>query len=238
MAAEDVQSLYSLGRGAFERRNFEEALDYFQRLVQRMDRFADVWNMMGQIHHETGEMDLAQDCFQKALDLNPHYTDALFNLAIVYSEIGKYDQAQALYDRARSQEHGQGDRRIADPTIRGKLANMHADLGDLYLGLGLFHDAADEYRKALTLRPEFPDIRLSMARTLFEAGKKSAALAELAEIKSSRPDYLKARLQLGLYLFSMGHSDAAVKEWSEILAEFPGHQRAQTYLRLARKTIK
>ena len=233
--ADSAQWLYSLGKNAFNRKDHEGARESFEKLIEIAPGFADVWNMLGQIHHHEGDPEQAAECFEKALEINPRYADAQYNLAVTYSEIGEYEKAQRIYDQARKTERGQGDSRIPDANVRAKLANMHAEIADIYHGLGLHDDAVEQYRKALSLRPEFPDIRLRLGQALFDGGKKPAAIAELQEVKLNRPDFLKARAVLGMFLFSTGKIEEARKEWRDILADNPDFERAKVYLELANK---
>lgn len=235
---ESVRALYSSGRDAFERKEYDEALEHFNKLVAQVDSFADVWNMMGQIFHARGDFRGAIECFEKALRINPRYTEVQFILAVAYSDIGQYDKAEKLYERARQSGQTTEDVKIADPFVRGKIANMHADLGDIYLGLGLYDDAKAEYEKALSLRPEFPDIRAKLAQALFDSGLKEEAVSELQTVKDSRPDYLKARIQLGVFLFSLERIQEAVHEWQGVLVHDPDNKLAKMYLRLAAKSHK
>jgi len=236
--SEAMQWLYSLGRNAFDKKDYDDALDHFEKLVGEVQGFPDVWNMMGQIYHHQGEFAKAIKSFETALELNDNYVEAKFHLAVAYSEIGEYDKAQELYDAARKIDRGLGDERIPDPLVRAKIANMHADIGDIYESLALYNDAINEYKKALNLRPEFPDIRARMAKAQFESGQKEEAVHQLATVKASRPDFLKARLSLGICLYSMGKIERAVEEWNEILEQNPDFEKAKLYLRLAEKRKK
>jgi cytochrome c-type biogenesis protein CcmH/NrfG len=113
---------------------------------------------------------------------------------------------------------------------------MHAELGDIYHGIGLFPDAIAEYEKALRLRPEFPDLHTRLAQTLFDSGLKDEAVAKLISLKAGQPKYFPGRILLGVFLFSSGRPKEAVNEWQEILSLDPENQRAKMYLRLAAKT--
>ncbi len=229
---------YTNGKIAFERNDYKTALECFVEFVDEIKGFADVWNMMGQIHHHNGDLKEAIDCFEKALAANPSYADAQLNLAVTYSDIGEYEKAEALYQKARTNDKGLGDTRIPDPYVRGKIANMHADLADVYHGIGQFRPAIEEYERALQLRPDFPDVRERLSRTLFDSGLKYEAVSELQAVRVDSPDYLPARVQLGVFLFSMGKIEAAVAEWKQILNTDPKNSKAKMYLRLAAKTKK
>jgi tetratricopeptide (TPR) repeat protein len=234
---ESIRWLHQKGKEAFQARDFDAAFKHLTELTREVVTFADVWNMLGQIHHHRGELGPAIDCFEKALRINHRYAEAQFNLAIAYSEIGEYEKAQKLYDVAAGAPEI-GDGRIKDPMVKARLANLHADLGDLYHGLGVFDDAIREYEKALSLRPDFPDIRTRMAQSLFDAERKDEAVIQLQLLKQARPDYLAARVALGVFLFSTGKLDEALAEWKAILERDPNHERAKMYLRLAAKSKK
>ncbi len=237
---ETVRGLYSSGKEAFERKDYDLALESLTSFVEKVDSFPDVWNFLGQIYHDRGELRRSAECFEKALSLNPRYVEVQFNLAVVYTEVGEYDKAQELYEKARQVEKEPipGDKRIADPFVRGKLANMHADLGGIYHGLGLFDDAASEFEKALALRPDFPDVRTRLAKAIFDSGLKDEAVAELMEVKATRPDYAEARILLGVFLYSQERTSDAVAEWKELVAKQPDNHKAKMYLRLAGKPKK
>ena len=86
--------------------------------------------MLGVIHHEQGRYAQAREMLEEALRLNPGYTEAALNLAVTYNELGKYQEAREIYARAMAQS--KAEPRQLDPFARGKLANMHADVGSAY----------------------------------------------------------------------------------------------------------
>ena len=231
---EELRVHYLLGQESFRKNDYQEAEKHLSAFVREVAHFADVWQMLGVIYHEQGKFNRAVECFEKALAINPKYTEALLSLAVTFNDLGQYDKAQALYANAKRGESSAPPEAAAlpDPFVRGKIANMHAELGDVYRSIGLQTEAIIEYQKALKLRPEFPDIRTKLAQSLHDQGQKEQALKELMEIKRSRPDYLLARINLGVTHYSMGRLDEAVREWQEVLAEDPENKKAQMYLRL------
>jgi len=232
---EELRVHYLLGQESFQKNDYQEAEKHLSAFVQEVSHFADVWQMLGVIYHEQGKFNRAVECFEKALAINPHYTEAALSLAVTYNDLGQYDKAQALYSNAKRGGEAPATREqsaLPDPFVRGKIANMHSELGDVYRSIGLQNEAIAEYQKALKLRPDFPDIRTKMAQALHDQGKKEQALQELMEIKRSRPDYLLARINLGVTHYSMGRMDEAVREWKEVLQEDPDNKKALMYLRL------
>ena len=57
---ERTKQLLALGREHYEQRQFEKAEPFLRQVLERSDRFADVLNMMGVIHHDRGHFEEAK----------------------------------------------------------------------------------------------------------------------------------------------------------------------------------
>ncbi|MEO7094174.1 MAG: tetratricopeptide repeat protein, partial [Polyangiales bacterium] len=164
------------------------------------------------------------------LRLNPRYTEAALNLSVTYNDRGKYDRAREVYTKAVSASVGQPN--ALDRFARGKLANMHADLGRAYAGLAMFDESVREYVKALDLCPEFADLRVQLGNVYRDMGVYPAAVAEFEHAKRLRPDYIPARIHLGVTLFSLGRRNDALAEWEHVLKVDPDNKSAKLYIRM------
>ena len=184
--------------------------------------------MLGVIHHQQGRLTDAEAMFEKAIRVNPNYTQAALNLAVTYNDLGKYGEAKDIY--AKVMATSKSAPRQLDPFARGKLANMHADLGGAYHQLALYAEAVREYEKALSLCPAFHDIRTELGITLREMGNTTSAMREFERIREEHPAYLPARLHLGLTYFTVGRRDDAVAEWRKILVFEPSNKSASMYI--------
>ncbi len=229
---DDTQNLFSEGKRAFQQHQYDLAQKLFTKLIKKKPYFADVYNMLGVIHHNAGQFSDATRYFEKALKINPKYTEALLNLAVLYNDLGQYQKARVLYNKVqqKSREH-KGSR--MDPFIRAKLANRHAETGDLYEGIGFYKEAVEEYQKALKLGPTFLDIRCKLAICLREEGKYSQSVDEFKKVIQANPKYLYAKVQLGVTQYAAGKTKEAVKQWKSVLKDQRDHEGAKMYLRLA-----
>jgi tetratricopeptide (TPR) repeat protein len=149
---------------------------------------------------------------------------------VTYNDRGKYERAREVYSNAVAASVGAPN--ALDGFARGKLANMHADLGAAYAGLAMFDDAVREYSQALQLCPQFADLRVRLGTVYRDMGHHEAAILELEHAKRIRPDYVPARIHLGVTLFSLGRRDAAIAEWQAVLAADPANKSALLYLRM------
>ncbi len=223
------------GREHYENREYDKAERYLLKVVASEDGFADVTNMLGVIYHDKGQVALAQEYFEKALRINPKYTEAALNLAVTYNEQGRYTQAKQIYTHVTSLNEGKA--KDIESFARGKLANMHADLGLAYAELQLHDGAVEQYRKALELCPDFVDIRTRLGQILRDAGQLVAACAEFERVKVERPNYLPARISLGVTYFALNDKALAKNEWKSVLEIDPQNKTASMYLNMVEQML-
>jgi len=234
---ERTKQLLSLGREHYEKREFDKAEHYLRQVLERdQAKFADVYNMLGVIHHDRGRFEEARGCFEEALAINPNYTEAALNLAVTYNDLGRYDEAKRIYQAALS--HGHEAPGMVDPFVKGKIANLHAQVAQAYADAGLTAEAMHELRKAVLLCPKFADLRLRLANLYRQSGDMQAARFELEEAVRGKPEYVPARVALGVVLLALGESKTAENHWERAVELEPDNKTAQMYLRMAKNPPK
>jgi len=227
---ERMRQLLARGREHYERREFDKADFVLRELADAKDGFADVFNMLGVIAHWRGDLPAAERYFERAVERSPAYTEALLNLAVTYNDQGRYDAARQVHAQVR--KLGNSGPIPMDPFARGKIANMHADLGRAYAEAGSLGEAMEEYMKAVRLCPGFADLRTRLGNLYRDSGDLERARREYEAAKEANPKYAQARILLGVTLFSLGDSAAALHEWREVLAADPDNRSAQMYVRM------
>jgi len=228
-----LREALATGRELYRQKEYVRAEPHLARIAEAKLPYADVYNMLGVVYHDVGQFSKAQACFEEALRINPGYTEASLNLAVTYNDMGRYAEARDLYLGALTSSTRPGGK--LDSFVMGKLANMYADIAEVFASAGAFDEAIAEYRRALALRPTFIDLRLRLAQALRDAGRAEEALRELRAILAQNADYLPARLSLGLTLFSTGDHAASLAELEGILAAHPDHPRAKVYRDMIRE---
>jgi len=213
MSSDRIEQLIALGREHYNANEYERAEPFLAEAASARPSFPDLYNMLGVIYHSQGR-----------------FTEAALNLSVTYNDRGKYERAREVYTRAVSASVGQPN--ALDRFARGKLANMHADLGAAYAGLAMFDEAVREYSKALDLCPDFADLRVRLGNVYRDMGMFHTAVAEFEHAKKLRPDFVPARIHLGVTLFSLGRKEAALAEWTDVLRIDPSNKSAQLYIRM------
>jgi tetratricopeptide (TPR) repeat protein len=235
----EIRAHLNSGREHYVAAEYQKAVPHLAKVLEHHDGFADVHNMIGVCYQHLGRTLEAKDHFERAFAINPAYTEAALNLAVCYNELGQYDDAKAIYERAAE---GRESRAAAvdnlDHYVRGKLANLHRDLGLAYEGVGLLEPAIEQFRQALQLCPTFVDIRTKLGTTLRDAGHVDEAIDELIAVRDAKPDYIVARLNLGVTLWTAKRGDEAKAEWRAVLEQEPDNSRAQMYLRMAGESVE
>lgn len=223
-----ARMIVARGVSAWERDDFESALQTFLDVLAEHPYFADVHNKAGLCLAMLGRLEEALAHFESAVERNPSYAEAHLNRGIVLKDLGRTDEAEEAFSRVEAL-HGK-DTPIFPAEVGNRIAVTHAQLGDLYLVANHPDRAIEEYRAALEIRPRFMDIRSKYAETLLELGDLRQARDELTLILESRPSFVGARVRLGVVLHRLGEDAKAVRQWEQCLDDDPTDMRARAYL--------
>jgi tetratricopeptide (TPR) repeat protein len=208
------------------------ALEELDEVARRQPRYADVHNLRGICLARMNRHEDAIRAFDAALAVNEGYVDPHLNRVASLRALGRDAEAAAAAARADAVMQQQQHERYP-PQMAAELANLHAQVGDVYAGGGFLLEAADQYRRACEIRPGFVDIRHRLATTLMELGIMEGAIRELTSALELRPGYAEARATLGLALYRTGDAGAARLQWEQCpdLSRYPD---VQEYLRQAK----
>lgn len=231
----ELLRLLSKGRDHYEAQEYRRAESCLLKVVEQEEGFADAWNMLGVIYYSKGQVSVAKEYFEKAVSINSRYTDAVLNLAVTYNENGHYTLAKQLIEELNIKDSS--ELKEIEPYARGKLANMHAELGRAYVELQYLDLAAKEYRMALDLCPDFVDIRTQFGQVLRDSGGLEDARDEFIKVKEEKPDYVPALMSLGMTYFLLGESMSAKNEWESVLSFDPDNKAADMYIKMVSQLI-
>jgi tetratricopeptide (TPR) repeat protein len=226
--AGNVRALVARGRAHYAAGEYAEAVSCLTEVLRGKAAYADVYDMLGVIYHHEGRLAEAEEMFRTALRLNPAYTEAALNLVVTCNDLGKYGEAKTIYEQAMAAV--QRAPRELDPFVKGKIANMHAEIGATYRAVGAFEDAVREYERALALCPTFADLRTELGKTLREMGELSTSIRELELVRAEQPRYAPGGVHLGLSYHAAGRHEDAAAQWRAVLEADPTNASARMYL--------
>lgn len=220
--------LLSQAKEHFALEDYYGTIHLLEELCESGRAFADAHHLLGLSCHLVGQPERALEEFDRALELNPRYVEAHLHRGIVLTELGRPDEAEISFASAKQTD---GPAQLGLPRDQsGKLANLHAQLGEAYVEAGKLDRAIEQYQVALELGPSFHDLKYRLARLLIDAGRTLEARQVLEEVVEARPGYAEGRATLGLACYLSGDADTARKIWTETVEKQPGESRAKAYL--------
>jgi tetratricopeptide (TPR) repeat protein len=143
---------------------------------------------MGRLEDARGEM-------QRALQLDPLLLIANVNLGRIDYYEGHYDQAIKQYQRALDLDEN--------------FMRTHLRLGLAFVQEGRFQEALTEYHRARAIAGDTPQINAHIAHVMAVSGKKSEALAALAELQELAKRQYVPPYDIALIYVGLGENDKA-----------------------------
>jgi tetratricopeptide (TPR) repeat protein len=93
-----VDRLMSQGVRAMRERQFDTALQAFDRLVEQAPEFAEAWNKRATVHYLMGHWRASVLDIQQTLALEPRHFGALFGLGLIYDALENPEAALRSYE--------------------------------------------------------------------------------------------------------------------------------------------
>ncbi|MBI5526708.1 MAG: tetratricopeptide repeat protein [Deltaproteobacteria bacterium] len=233
---DEFRRLVTVGTEAFHGKEYDKAEQSFLKALHIGKPFADVYYMMGIIFYHKGDLKKACGYLEEAVAINPGYTEAATNLALVYNELGNYRDARRVYDTMAKTSSPVREGEL-EPYLKSKVANMYADIGDVFRSCGHHILAVEEYRRALGFCPQYLDIRNKLAQSLRDLGRHEDAITAFREILGANANFHGARVNLGVTLYATGRHAEAAAEWREVLRRDYANKSARMYLRMIHENL-
>ena len=189
---------------------------------------ANIHNLLGVTHHKQSRFPEAIREFKKSLKVNSAFTEAALNLSVLLCDLGQYEEARGIFEQAFAQVRpGQ---KVPDMVL-GRIANHHVTAAHSYEQSSMSQDAINEYRKALSIYPKMPDVRLDLGRLYLRGGQPDKAFQEFAEILKVMPAHSQALLWAGIAKHKAGQPEEARQLWRQAQAAAPADQGARALIK-------
>lgn len=203
------QALALLGmiKGMFG--EFQAAIDFFLKALERDPGNADLYNNLGETYRHLGDAAKALPCFAKAIELRPD---------LFFAYRGAADMALAARDETSNPEHARELTRLALEHLRalgGILRKKrHPD------GLGVLQEA-------LALDPFDFETLHSLGNCLYEYGLLSESVDTFQRAIALRPDDANVFSNLGTSLYCLRRWQEADDAFTRALELNPAHKIAE-----------
>jgi protein O-GlcNAc transferase len=180
---------------ALARGDLTGAASAFRKAIAQQSGNPHVYNNLGVILAQRGELDEAIPLFRKALALDARHIDARRNLIAALDA-----RAAAHFQAGRHKEAaiGFGELIALDPLA----AKAWTDLGASLAAMGRISDAVEQHLRAVELDPDYPLALSNLGSALHSLGRSDEAARVLERALVLAPDHWRAAVNL-----------ASVEEW-------------------------
>ena len=204
-ATDDLVSVYINQAHSGERQfaeGYETARELTLKGLEIDPSFARLYIQMGWIEaFYDGNMGAAAEYYERALALDPTNTTSLGDTATFLYLLGRIDEAIALgqYMNTRDPFHPVG----------------FSNQGNILIIAGRYGEAISNFRKTLSLSPEYAGARFNLSLALLAAGDPDAALAEV----TTEPSNAYRLAGLAIIQFALGHKPASDRALHELIVD-------------------
>ncbi|MBV9301671.1 MAG: TonB family protein [Acidobacteriaceae bacterium] len=132
-----VMALFLRGRAAYDNKEYQVALDAFDKVVHQAPDWAEAHRRRGLAKSRLGQHQLALEDYQKAIQLEPEFASAYNDLGWAYLDLGQLDSARANLDKAIELEPNLIVARENRAKLCAKQADLQAEQKELTIILGL-----------------------------------------------------------------------------------------------------
>ena len=240
----------NLGHAALKRGSWERAEECFVQALTIHPQYADLHYNLAAARRATRHPDAARDALNNALQINPKFAKAHFLQGLIRYEQSdyaggiralsialEYDPGYRTDSFTRGINYHNEQRHMAALQSFEQVSYTEVDdimfhyrLGDDFYKRGFFTEAVSEYQKALTLNPNYADIRNHLGVAYSAMGLLEEAVREFRYALSINPQFVDALLNLGITLRDRGDHAAAQKLFTDAVKIKPDHLVAQGLL--------
>jgi len=258
-SALEAQEHYSYGKVFFERGEPERALDEFKTALDMEPDNANVLIGIGQCYLALQKIDDAVSALEKAAAQTPEFADAHYLLGRAYAETGLREKAinefkEALNINSRylaakrhmnalmktaaksRKQENDGEAAPLDEDQLSRQANIHFHMGNALFQKNMMQEALVEFKEAIRLRPNYPDIRNRLGELYLRRAQFNLAAEEFQMSLKINPKYVAAALNLAEChrLHSEQLMDKAEKEYQRVIELAPDNAQASRGLEIIR----
>ena len=188
-------ALIDFGESAIEKEEYEEALEYSSRAIQKDPNRIQAYNLRGRAYTSLERYDQALEDFTEAENIYPDDAETYFNRGYLYQQQGRYSDAINDYDTAIRKNKNYGE--------------AYYRRGQSKYDLDQVEESLTDFGEAIHLKPDFFDAYYERALTLKELQEYPSALDDFDKAIELNPNDISVYYERSETLFFLLHEDDA-----------------------------
>ncbi len=226
--------------------DIDDAIREMEAAVGIKPRFADLHYKLGVLYCSKSRYEDAVASFRNSLDINNKFFRARIYLSRSLRALGDSagavrevldsrhscpnfyrESLDALATALRTSGDGDVDRLFAELLEeRPSSVQISKEMAVDAIQNGNMDEAIRELKKAIVLKPDYPDLHNYLGIAYGNSGLVDDAVQEFEVALKINPHYAKARLNLALIYYENSRYDEAQAQIDQVLAEQPDNQLA------------
>lgn len=207
----DENALFNIGNSFNDNRNYEEAIQCYNRAIETNSKNDKSWNNKGIALARLSKYTKAIKCYDKALNLNSMNDNAWTNKGISLAALDKIEEAIECYDKTLE----------INPNHEKAWNNKGNALGDIER----YEDAIECYNKALEINPKYGNAWNSKGTALAMQDKNEKAIQCYDEALKINQKNDKAWYNKGLALATLAKYTKSIECYHKCLEINPNQSR-------------
>lgn len=203
---DNSQALYGLGKTAYLQGKRELAISYLKETLENEVYQADVFNDLGTIYEEMGQISEAERYFENSIRIKPDFILPVINLSGLLANKQQYQEALGRIEHYLK----------SNPPDDRLVVNQ----GIILEQLGSYEEAIGAFSIAINLNPENLAAYFDRAFCYLKLTRIEAARADLKKYLEIKPDAEQVRGLLALTYTLEGKFQDSMDTWKEFLPLF------------------
>ncbi len=204
---------------------YPEAISSLQKALTTPNvNITVVHSLLADIYLESGDYPQAIKEAEITLKRNPKFVRTFITLGRIYEKLGEYQKALSQFEKAE--------------TAGLKITyEIYARRGDIYYKQGVFPQAIEEYKQALSANPNLLDLYISLGRAYEAAGRHDKALEQYGKGRARGLDTVYLHMNWAISNLSQDMPEHAVQHLKRVVELEPDNYEAHFALSLAYKRL-
>jgi len=211
-----AEGLYTIGLRFLWADDYEKALPYFEKAVNKDPGYAEAYFQIGYCNGELRRYTEAISAFQQAIRIKPDDAEAHYNLGVLYGQQGRYTKAIEAFKQAIR--------------IKPDYAGAHYNLGVLYGQQGRHTEAIEAYKQANRIKPDYTNAHFNLGVSYRKLERFTEAIEAFKHAIRIKPDYADAHYSLGVVYNKQGRHTEAIEAYKQAIRIKPDYADAHNNL--------
>ena len=198
-----AEGLYYVGLNFLWADDYENALPYFEKAIQKDPGYTVAYFYIGYCNGELGRLTEAIEAYKQAIRLKPDYEKAHVNLGAAYDNLGRHMEAIEAYKQAIR--------------LKPDFAEAHYNLGVGYDNLGRHTEAIEAFKQAIRLKPDDEEAHHSLGVVYGKLERLTEAIEAFKQAIRLKPNYAEAHNDLGVAYGKLERLTEAIEAYKQAI---------------------